>query len=151
MDDKRNPFVFLQTEFNESRAAFSPDGRWIAYQSDESGRQEVYIRPFPGPGGKWQVSTGGGTRPRWRGDGKELFFYRTDGMIMAAPIKIGPASIDADSERPLFRINPYGGGGWDIYDVTGDGQRFLVTSQGGKINSLPLTLVVNWPGEIKKK
>ena len=70
---------------------------------------------------------------------------------MAAQIKLGPASIDADSERPLFRINPYGGDRWDIYDVTGDGQRFLVAKPGGANSSLPLTLVVNWPGEIKKK
>ena len=64
---EREPFPFLQTEFNERGAVFSPDGRWIAYQSDESGQNEIYIRPFPGPGAKWQVSTKGGTRPRWRG------------------------------------------------------------------------------------
>lgn len=152
MDDKRIPFVFLQTEFNELRAAFSPDGRWIAYQSDESGRFEVYIRPFPGPGGKWQVSTGGGTRPRWRSDGKELFFYRGDGTILAAQIKLGPASIDADSERTLFKIVAHGGGVVrDIYDVTGDGQRFLVAGPEDANSSSPFSLVVNWQAEVKKK
>ena len=151
MDDKRIPFVFLQTEFNELRAAFSPDGRWIAYQSDESGRFEVYIRPFPGPGGKWQVSTGGGTRPRWRSDGKELFFYRGDGTILAAQIKLGPASIDADSGRTLFKVVALGGALRDIYDVTGDGQRFLVAGPEDANSSSPFSLVVNWQAEVKKK
>ena len=147
----RKTFVFLQTEFHEMRATFSPDGRWIAYQSNESGREEVYVRPFPGPGGKWQISTNGGTRARWRRDGKELFYLGYDDRIMAAEIKLGMATVDVGSVRPLFHIRPFAGGGRDIYDVTGDGQRFLVASPGGEENSSPITLVVNWPAEVKKK
>jgi Tol biopolymer transport system component len=147
---ERKPFLFLQTEFNETRATFSPDGRWIAYESDESGRYEVYIRPFPGPGGKWQVSTSGGTRPRWRRDGKELFYLALDDKIMAAEIKLGSATVDVGSVWPLFQSRPFSIGGRDIYDV-GDGQRFLVASPGNVESSSPVTLVVNWTGEIKKK
>ena len=150
MNGESKPFLFLQTEFNESRATFSPDSRWIAYQSDESGRQEVYIRPFPGPGGKWQVSTDGGSRPRWRRDGKELFYLGLDDKIMAAEVKFGVSTVEVGSVIPLFRFRPFSGGQRDIYDVTGDGQRFLVTSLGGLETSSPVTLVVNWPGEIKK-
>lgn len=148
---ERKPFGFLQTEFAEVRPAFSPDGRWIAYQSNESGRDEVYIRPFPGPGGKWQISTNGGTRARWRRDGKELFYLGSDDKIMAAEIKLGTTIVDVGSVQPLFQIRPFGGGGRDIYDVTGDGQRFLVASPGGEESSSPITLVVNWPVEVKRK
>ena len=151
MKGERKPFVFLQTEFNETRATFSPDGRWIAYQSDESGRLETYIRPFPGPGGKWQVSTNGGYRPRWRRDGKELFYLALDDKIMAAEIKLGSVTVDVGSARSLFQFRPFAGGGRDIYDVTGDGQRFLVASPGSEESSSPVTLVVNWTAEIKKK
>ena len=148
---EQKPFVFLQTDFAESRAMFSPDGRWIAYQSNESGKEEVYVRPFPGPGGKWQVSTNGGIRPRWRRDGKEIFFLAPDDKLMVAEIKLGTASVDVGSSRPLFHFRPFGGAGRDIYDVTDDGQRFLVASPGGEDNSSPVTLVVNWPAEQKKK
>ena len=147
---ERKPFLFLQTEFTEGRATFSPDGRWIAYQSDESGRNEIYIRPFPGPGGKWQVSTNGGTRPRWRRDGKELFYLGLDDKIMSAEIKLGSSTVEVGSVRPLFQFRPFSGGARDIYDVTGDGQRFLVTSLGSLASSSPVTLVVNWVGEVKK-
>jgi Tol biopolymer transport system component len=147
------PFVFLQTEFNEMRATFSPDGRWIAYQSDESGRYEVYIRPFPGPGGKWQVSSGGGTRPRWRGDGKELF-YMTEGdyKLMSVEVKPGPSTIEVGSAQVLFANRMVSAGPRaDLYDETQDGRLFLVeTAEGGGVQA-PITLVVNWVGEIKKK
>ncbi|MBF8296773.1 MAG: serine/threonine protein kinase [Bacteroidetes bacterium] len=149
MKGERKPFLFLQTEFIEVRASFSPDGRWIAYQSDESGRFEVYIRPFPGPGGKWQVSTNGGTRPRWRRDGKELFYLELDAKIMAAEITLGSTTVDVGSARSLFQIRPFGGGARDIYDVTSDGQRFLVASPGSEEISSPVTLVVNWTAEIR--
>ncbi len=147
---ERKPFIFLQTEFNEQRAVFSPDGRWIAYQSNESGRPEVYIRPFPGPGGKWQVSTKGGTHPRWRSDGKELFYLGLDRKIMAAEIRLGSSSVDVGSAIALFQTSAFTGGGRDAYNVTGDGQRFLVSSQASEGVSSPVTLVVNWVGEIKK-
>src|SRR4029077_15422640 len=74
----RKPVPFLQTKFNEGAGQFSPDGRWVAYQSDESGKYEVYVAPFPGPAGKWQISTAGGTNPRWRRDGTEIFYMAPD-------------------------------------------------------------------------
>lgn len=145
------PFPFQQTDFNEERAVFSPDGMWIAYQSDESGRNEVYIRPFPGPGGKWQVSTDGGSRPRWRRDGKELFFLGLDNKIMSAMIRLGSSSVDVGYVSSLFQTSfLFLGERGDAYDVTGDGQRFLVLSQESDVVSSPVTLVVNWLGEIKK-
>jgi Tol biopolymer transport system component len=148
---ERKPFVFLKTEFEERRAAFSPDGRWIAYQSKESGRDEVYIRPFPGPGGKWQVSTGGGTRPRWRGDGKELFYLSEDLKITAAEVRADAKSVEITSVKPLFPIEYLSVSSVNVYSVTADGQRFLVETPSNEANSTPFTLVVNWPGEIKKK
>ena len=148
---ERKPFVFLKTEFNESRATFSPDCRWIAYESDESGRSEIYIRPFPGPGGKWQVSPAGGSRPRWRGDGKELFFLSGDFKMMSAEVRSGTSAVEIVSVKPLFQIGNLLHGTRSLYDVTADGQRFLVETIQGNENSAPLTLVVNWPGEVKKK
>ncbi len=149
--EERKPFVFLQTKYNELRATFSPDGRWIAYQSNESGRDEIYIRPFPGPGGKWQVSTAGGSRPRWSGDGKELFFMSVDFKIMAADIRLSSSTVDVGSVQSLFESGIFAGYVRDLYDVTQDGKRFLIESPTGNDISSPVTLVVNWPGEIKKR
>lgn len=122
----QKPFPFLQTEFNEVNAVFSPDRRWIAYHSNESGRDEVYIRPFPGPSGKWQVSTTGGSRPRWRGDEKELFFVM-DNNLMAAPIKLNTATVEVGRVQTLFQFNTNNIlRNRDMYDVTRDGQKFLL-------------------------
>ncbi|MFM9837983.1 MAG: hypothetical protein ACKVOQ_06945, partial [Cyclobacteriaceae bacterium] len=144
---ERKPFVFLKTEFDERRAAFSPDGRWIAYQSDESGRNEVYVRPFPGPGGKWQVSAGGGTRPRWRADGKGLFYLGENLKLMTAEVRAGASSVEIASVKPLFTIGGLSASSVTVFNVTADGQRFLVETNAGNEKSPPLTLVVNWPGE----
>ncbi len=141
------PFPFLQTEFQEFGAVFSPDGRWIAYASSESGKGEIYIRPFPGPGRKWQVSTTGGYNARWRSDGKELFFVSssTDGL-MSVEIKSGDATLGVGAERMLFTLpNEWSGG----YDVTSDGQRFLCSKQEANDSPMPVTLVVNWLEELK--
>jgi Tol biopolymer transport system component len=150
---ERHPFLFLQTEFSEVRPVFSPDGRWIAYQSNESGRNEIYIRPFPGPGGKWQVSTKGGTRPHWRGDGKELFFVSPNLKGMSAEIKTSGTTVAVGVERTLFQFGNFIGFGSsrDLYDVTSDGQKFLVETLHGNDLSMPVTLVVNWMGDLKEK
>lgn len=146
--DDRKPILFLQTDFNEVGSDISPDGRWIAYSSNESGRSHVYVRPFPGPGGKYQVSTTGGLRPRWRLDGKELFYLADDNKMMAAEVKAGGATFEVGQVRPLFQTHPFLSGA--AYDVTADGQRFLVNTIVGEESS-PITLVVNWPEELKKK
>ncbi|MGH7599889.1 MAG: hypothetical protein ACREOI_26335, partial [bacterium] len=145
----RKPIPFLQTEFDEGYPYFSPDGRWIAYVSDESKQPEVYVRPFPGPGGTWQISTAGGTRPGWRRDGKELFYLSNDNKIMAVEINATGSTLEVGVVRSLFEAHP------TIhafnYDVSGDGQRFIVSSLVESQAASSITLVVNWTAELKKK
>src|SRR5205085_3905527 len=103
MDGGRKPFPIVQTGADDQMAEVSPDGRWIAYESNVSGRVEIYVQPFPAPGERLQVSSGGGTQPRWRLDGRELFFVSPDGRLMAAPIAPRPGAVDAGVAVPLFR------------------------------------------------
>jgi Tol biopolymer transport system component len=145
----RKPIPVLQTPFREVEAVFSPDGRWIAYTSDESGRSEVYVTPFPGPGRKWQVSASGGTLPCWSGTGREIFFDGPGERIMAAVVSAHDATFQVGTTQPLFEIRPQRPG--NIFDVTPDGQRFLVNTATQAQTSAPMTLVVNWPAELKKK
>ncbi len=144
---ERKPFLFLQSKFREEYAAFSPDGRWIAYQSDVTGVMEIYIRPFPGPGGSKQVSAAGGGLPRWRQDGKEIFFAGFNTNILAADIKLSETTVEIGAVRSLIQFN----GVSENFDVSSDGKKFLVVTRGENIGSSALTLVVNWPGEIGKK
>jgi serine/threonine protein kinase len=141
-------FPFLQTRANEIDAQFSPDGSWIAYVSDESGTNQVYIAPFPTPGGKWQVSRGGGAEPRWRGDGKEIFFLSPDNKLMAVALNAKESNLEVGNSQPLFDVHPANPPGYH-YDVTSNGKRFLVdTTKDG--NSAPLALVVNWTADLKR-
>ncbi len=144
----RKPFVFLQTEYAESEAVFSPDGRWVAYRSNESGRDEIYVKPFPGPAGRWQVSVGGGTRPKWRRDEKEIFYLTDDDKIMSAEIRVKGAALEVGAVKALFQARPQRPG-W-LYDATGDGQRFLVNTTAVEQSASPVTLVVNWTAGLKK-
>src|SRR5262249_31302262 len=98
------PTLFLKTTFAEGQARFSPDGKWVAYASDESGTFEVYIQEFPGPGGKWQISTRGGFQPTWRADGRELYYIAADGQLMAVPITTA-AGFAAGVPAPLFNTH----------------------------------------------
>src|SRR5262249_194863 len=109
----RKPFPVVQTRFDEGRGQFSPDGRWIAYESNESGQFEVHVRRFPGTGGKWQVSTGGGMQVRWRRDGKELFYIAPDGRMMAAPISAAtdPQTLNVGQPVALFATHLASGSG----------------------------------------
>jgi dipeptidyl aminopeptidase/acylaminoacyl peptidase len=133
--DDHKPTPYLQTESNASQARFSPDSRWIAYMSDESGKKEVYVRPFPAAsGGKWMVSKGGGTQPRWRRDGKELFYISADSKLMAVEVATASGTFQAGIPKVLFGAPIWGGGAAlnvTRYDVTADGKKFL-------INSLPM-------------
>src|ERR1017187_2296929 len=96
----RKPYPFVRTQFSEDEGIFSPDGKWVAYESDESGRSEVYVRPFPGPGTPFPISTGGGANPRWSRDRKELYFVAPDSMLMAAPVTArGAAFVAGRSEE----------------------------------------------------
>jgi Tol biopolymer transport system component len=148
LSGERKPFPFLQSSFNQLGARFSPDGKWLAYFSGESGRPEVYVVPFPGPGGKWQVSTGGGTWPRWRRDAKEIFYLSPDNKVMAAEVRGNQSGFEIGAVRALFETRPYRSGG-AAFDVSADGQRFIV-EYAQKQPTATITLVVNWPAELKK-
>jgi Tol biopolymer transport system component len=148
--DKEKPFRALGSKANETAGTLSPDGRWLAYASDESGRYEVWVQSFPGGGGKRQVSNGGGGGPRWQRDGRELFYYSGDGKLMSAQVRRGE-SFETSSPVPLFefragvvptRYAPYA--------VSRDGQRFLINEVVDLEPNAPLTVVVNWAAELKK-
>ena len=125
----------------------SPDGRWIAYDSDESGKSEVYVRPCPEGAGKWQISAAGGGNPVWRRDGKELYYLSLDFKIMAVPISTSP-TFRAGAPSPLFTIHP---GAGQPFDVSADGKRFLVLAGPADPGSPPFSLVVNWQGLLKNE
>ena len=150
-DGRPNPF--LRAAYGVSHGQFSPDGRWVAYVSNESGRSEIHVAPFPGPGSSWKISTAGGTEPRWRRDGTELFYLAPDGKLMVVAVRTGPP-FEAGVAKPLFQVrrrervsasDHYG------YDVSADGQRFLVSAEVGEETAAPLTLVFNWADEARKK
>jgi len=147
-DRRASPLV--QTEFDEGEAVFSPDGRWIAYQSDESGRHEVYVRTFPGPGGRWQVSTAGGLHPVWRADQKEILYQSPDGKLMAVDISAA-AQFESGTPKVLFEIRTKNSPGRQ-FDVSRDGQRILVNTPAGeaKEESSPIVLVQNWTATLKR-
>ncbi len=145
-DRKLRPVV--TTPALETMGQFSPNGRYIAYVSDESGREEIYVTPFPGPGRTWQVSQNGGTEPRWRSDGKELFFFAPDNRLIAAQVKIDGESFEVGEFRPLFQARLMGVG--FRYDVSKDGQRFLVNS-GIPGELTPITLLTNWTSELARR
>jgi Tol biopolymer transport system component len=145
----QKPFPFLQTEANEAAGVLSPDGKWIAYCSDELGRYEVFVQSFPGGGSKRQISTGGGIGPLWREDGKELFYYAGDGKLMAVAVR-GGASFEAGVPAPLFEFRAGGNLITPYYSVTRDGQRFLLSTIVEAEVAAPLTIVVNWTAELKR-
>ena len=146
----RKPFPFLSTNFEKDSAQFSPDGRWIAYSSDESGKFEIYVAPFPGPGDKWQVSTNGGFFPVWRRDGTELFYVALDNTtFMVADIKTKGSTFELHTVRPLFKSQVRTLGG-NPYDVSSDGLRFLVNSiPRAEQNPAPITLITNWTAGLR--
>jgi serine/threonine-protein kinase len=151
----RTPQVFLQTPFTEGAPTFSPDGRWLAYVSDESGRPEIYVQPYPGPGGKWQISTGGGTEPAWSRNGREIF-YRNGSRMMAVTVAAQPA-FSAGKPTVLFE------GDYEVsefpqtgvaYDVSADGGRFLMVKPvGDRTPTAPvqLNIVLNWFEELRRR
>jgi len=147
MTGERKAFPFATEANIQEDSRFSPDGRWIAYKSDESGTLEVYVRSFPGPGGKWQVSTGGGSNPQWRRDGKELFYLSLDRKLMAVPVRLD-AGFQAGRPAPLFAVQPIPG--ISAYDVSPDERRFLIKSVSGEEGPRPLTLLTDWTALLKK-
>jgi len=146
---ERKPFIFLQTKENETAAVLSPDGKWLAYCSDESGHYEVYVRNFPGGGGQRQISTAGGIGPYWRGDGKELFYHALDGKLMAAPVTSG-TNLEVGAPVALFEFRASGPVITPYYSVNRDGQRFLLSTIVETESNAPLTVVVNWAAGVKR-
>jgi len=151
----RQPIPFLQTAFNEFHGQLSPDSRWMAYASDQTGQREVYVRPFPVSDGLWRISTAGGDQPRWRSDGKELFFAGADGKMMAVAVKTvaePKRSFETGAPMLLFESHIVEAGPFFSfqYDVTADGNRFLVTTAALGSFSPSLTVVVNWTAGLKK-
>jgi Tol biopolymer transport system component len=145
---ERKPYPLLESQGTSFVSVFSPDGKWLAYCSSASGEQQVYVVPFPGPGGKWQVSAAGGCYPRWRGDQKELFYLSTDNKMMPVEVKASGSSFAIGAETPLFEAQLYRTV-LSAYDVTVDGQRFIVVYDPGQPNAT-ITLVANWEAELKK-
>lgn len=148
MTGEGKPFPVVQSEFDEPFAQFSPDGKWIAYQGDDSGRDEIYIHPFPGPSTRHQVSTNGGVKVRWRSDGSEVFYLGLDERLMAVSIDLtSEGAPDIGTPTTLFAA-PLGGAVQQDdfrhqYMVSRDGQRFLlgaITREG----EAPATLILNW-------
>jgi len=145
----RKPVAFLKTEFREGGGTFSPDGRWIAYMSDETTKWEIYVRALDGSAGKWQISIDGGAAPIWSGDGKTIYFQSLDRKAMAASVRVVNASVivDAISTRFDYDSRSVIGG---LSDVNSDGTRFLARIGESRLTTPPITMVVNWDEELKK-
>ncbi len=143
------PAQFLKATSSLKNGRFSPDGKWVAYSSNESGRWETYVTSFPEAHGKWQVSNVGGDQPKWRSDGRELFYLAPDSKIMAVPVTTG-TNFDAQTPTVLFQANPR-----EIlatserfsYDVSNDGQKFLINTQ-MKTATTPMSVVLNWRAKL---
>ncbi|HLH32553.1 MAG TPA: protein kinase, partial [Terriglobia bacterium] len=155
--EDRKPVPFLQTKFDEGQGAFSPDGRWIAYTSNESGPYQVFVQPFPASGAKWQISPAGGAFPRWNRNGRELFYIAADGKLMSVPAPTDGANFEPGVPKALFDVGlppslTGGNNSFKAYDVSPDGQRFLMTvTTQERAGVAPITVVVNWQALLNKK
>jgi Tol biopolymer transport system component len=149
---ERKPTPYLVAEFNESQGQFSPDVHWVVYTSDESGIQEIWVRPFPlnsGPGGKWLVSKGGGSQPRWR-NSREIVYLAPDRKLMAVEVTTSP-TFQPGVPKPLFTSPIFlATGDLQRYDVTADGKRFLINSEAVDPAASPITVVLNWTAALGK-
>jgi Tol biopolymer transport system component len=146
MKGDRKPAPFLQESYEEGGAAFSSDGRWVAYESRESGtRNEIFIRPFPSGSGKWQISTNGGRSVRWRHDGREIYYRGNDGAVYAVEVNGAGSTFVIGKSVALFKTSlaedP------QLYDVTPDGQRFLIGVKPGGTATSNLKIVTYWEAE----
>jgi len=160
MEGDRKPIAFLRTKFNEFDGHFSPNMRWVAYVSDESGRNEIYVRGFSHvpdasseTSGKWQVSEGGGIGPRWQRDGKEIYYRAPDGKVMAVENTAG-TTFRSGTPKPLFQAPSTGISILNIplsqWDVTSDGNQFLLPTLTHAPAQAPFTVILNWQARIKK-
>lgn len=145
LDGERTPMPIADGPFDERDGQFSPDGRWVAFESDESGTSEIYVQPFPGPGRRERVSTNGGTQVRWRDDGRELFYVAVDENLMAVPIATNPLSIQTPVKLFTTSLAPVRAISRQQYVVARDGQRFLMVHF-EPAPFPPVTLLWNWRG-----
>ncbi len=151
LSEDRKPFPVVQSgQFAAIQPALSPDAKWLAYVSDESGRSEVYVVPFPHGAGRFLVSSGGGIWPRWSGDGKELW-YRQGRRIMVVDMLATNGTLTIGRTQPLFQSDPAPGGLGPMYDVSADGKQIVVASRSSADAANPLTLVLNWPALLKRR
>ncbi len=159
MMGERKPFAVLQSSFDEIEGQFSPDGRGLAYASNESGRYEIYIRTFPEAGGKWQVSAAGGVQPRWQRDGHELHYVAPDAQLMAVPIRLAPDTHALEAGAPVALFPTRLATGVNIatagfqaraQDAVAAGGRVLMNGAGDDAVTSPITVVVNWDAALKK-
>ncbi|MFZ0229540.1 MAG: hypothetical protein WAL41_21925, partial [Mycobacterium sp.] len=146
---EQKPFPVVATNFLDVTPAFSPDGKWMAYANNETGRMEIYIQPFPGGAGRWQVSTAGGTKPTWRKDGKELYFFSTDQQMMAVDVSQKGASLELGTPHSLFKATTVSGSS-GAYTVSADGKKFVMNTVLPQSITEPLTLITNWPADLKQ-
>ena len=147
MQGDRKPYPLFRDLADDKYPHFSPNGRWVAYRSNESGRNQIYVIPFQGSGGKWQVSSAGGERPVWRADGRELYYISPDGELMAVAVREGGSTFEFNAPRRLFQASILGGYG-ERYGVSPNGRRFLVLVQKEE-GPVPLTLVMNWSADLQ--
>jgi Tol biopolymer transport system component len=150
LEGDRKPVLLVGTTFDESQGIFSRDDHWIAYTANESGRPEIYVRPFLASGpslgdGKWQISNDGGSEARWRDDGKEILFRALNGSVMAVDVNATGGVFQSGVSKKLFTPPPNSG-----WDVTGDGKRFLISVEPGQQRTpTPITVVLNWQADLK--
>jgi eukaryotic-like serine/threonine-protein kinase len=155
LEGDRKPVPYLVTPFNEGQAQFSPDGHWVVYTSNESGTREVYVQPFPvSSGGKWPVSNGGGSQPRWSHDGKELFYFAPDSTLMSVSVTTTGGTFQPGVPTPLFRVPVLGGAGGGAgtawrWDISPDGKRFLINTALEEATASPVTILLNWQSALK--
>jgi Tol biopolymer transport system component len=159
LTDGGKPVPYLESEANKRQAQLSPDGRWLAYTTNESGMAQIVVQSFPDPKiDKVVITRNGGTQPRWRRDGRELFYISPDGKLMAVPVKAGE-TFQTGTESALFQTPLMAGGVGSLrgYDVSADGKRFLIisplagASPSSSTDSTPITAVVNWTAALRKK
>ena len=156
LSGERKPEPFLQTNFIEAQGRFSPDGRWVAYVSNETGQFEVYVQGFPAAGGKVPVSTGGGSQPQWRADGRELYYYTPDRKLMGVEVSGEGLTFKVGAARPLFAIRVGGAGvdrgfpGNGYYTPARDGKRFFVAGSPEVPEPQQITVVLNWTADLKR-
>jgi hypothetical protein len=150
MAGDHKPFIYLDATHMNAQGQISPDGHWLAYTANETGRMEVYVSSFPHPKGKWQVSFTGGQFPRWRGNGGELFYCRTDGALMVAQVSAGKDSFTVGSSTQVAERRIYQPLVSAPYDVFPDGQRIVMPAVKPLPVHAPLTLITNWTAELRK-